>query len=129
VRPVALRDATERAIVARIAQDPEAERGIALVEHLVALVRQRCVTHGAQPVASFDAVDEWIDDARQCGILPLQTFAAGLAQDESALHAALTTTWSNAQSEGQITRLKLVKRQMYGRAKLDLLRQRVLLAA
>ncbi len=75
-------------------------------------------------------MDKWIADARRCEVLPLQkTFAASLAQNESALHAALTTTWSNAQSEGQITRLKLVKRQMNGRANLDLLRRQVLLAA
>jgi transposase len=53
------------------------------------------------------------------------TFAAGLGQDP-AVRAALTTDWSNAQAEGQITRLKLLKRQMYGRAGFDLLRRRVL---
>jgi transposase len=54
---------------------------------------------------------------------------AGLEQDGAAVRAALTTPWSNGQAEGQITRLKLVKRQMYGRARFDLLRRRVLLAA
>ena len=47
----------------------------------------------------------------------------------AVLHAALTTPWSSGQAEGQITRLKLIKRQMYGRASFDLLRRRVLLAA
>jgi transposase len=46
-----------------------------------------------------------------------------------AVRAALTTPWSNGQTEGQITKLKLLKRQMYGRANFDLLRRRVLLAA
>jgi transposase len=51
---------------------------------------------------------------------------AGLRRDLSAVRAALTSEWSNGQTEGQVNRLKLIKRQMYGRAKLDLLRQRVL---
>ena len=51
-------------------------------------------------------------------------------KEDAALHrATLTTPWSNGQAEGQITRLKLLKRQMYGRAGFDLLRRRVLLAA
>jgi len=58
-----------------------------------------------------------------------ETFAAGLEQDGAAVRAALTTPWSNGQAEGQVTRLKLLKRQMYGRAGLDLLRYRTLLAA
>ena len=47
----------------------------------------------------------------------------------AAVLAALTQPWSNGQTEGQITRLKLVKRQMYGRAKLDLLRARLIVPA
>lgn len=58
----------------------------------------------------------------------VESFAEGLKQDEDAVRAALTTPWSNAQSEGQITKLKLIKRQMYGRANFDLLRRRVLLS-
>jgi hypothetical protein len=50
----------------------------------------------------------------------------GLTADEGAVAAALVKPWSNGQTEGQITKLKLVKRQMYGRAKLDLLRVRLL---
>jgi transposase len=57
------------------------------------------------------------------------TFAAGLVEDGDAVRAALTTPWSNAQTEGHVTKLKLLKRQMYGRANFDLLRRRVLLAA
>jgi transposase len=59
----------------------------------------------------------------------VETFAAGLEQDGAAVRAALMTPWSNGQTEGRITRLKLPKRQMYGRAGLDLLRRRMLLAA
>jgi transposase len=115
--------------VLRIVQDAEAARGVALVARFVAIVRRRCVTHGARPIARCPAIDRWLDDARRSEISSIQTFAASLLQDVAALRAALTTSWSNAQAEGQITRLKLVKRQMYGRANFDLLRRRVLLAA
>ena len=56
----------------------------------------------------------------------LAIFADGLLQDCEAVKAALTLEWSNGQVEGQINRLKMIKRQMYGRAGFDLLRQRVL---
>ena len=59
----------------------------------------------------------------------LRSFANGLRQDEAAVRAALELPWSSGQTEGQITRLKLIKRQMFGRAKHDLLRARVLQAA
>jgi transposase len=49
-----------------------------------------------------------------------------VANDEAAVRAAITLPWSNGQTEGQITRLKLVKRQMYGRGKLDLLQARLI---
>lgn len=71
-------------------------------------------------------LDPWITDATP-GLLG--SFAKGIVQDRAAVHAALTQPWSNGQTEGQNTKLKLVKRQMYGRANLDLLRARLLGAA
>ncbi len=56
-------------------------------------------------------------------------FVTGLRQDEEAVRAAIAEPWSNGHVEGQVNRLKLIKRSMYGRAKFDLLRQRVLHAA
>ncbi|MFQ5502669.1 MAG: transposase [Phycisphaerae bacterium] len=56
----------------------------------------------------------------------LKVFARGLKSDYRAVEAALTLPWSNGPVEGHINRLKLIKRQMYGRASFDLLRQRVL---
>lgn len=56
----------------------------------------------------------------------LRIFAKGLRSDYAAVKAALSSDWSNGQVEGQVNRLKLIKRQMNGRAKCDLLRQRVL---
>jgi transposase len=56
----------------------------------------------------------------------MQNFAPGIGEDKAAITAAITLEWSNGQVEGQVNRLKLRKRQLYGRAKFDLLRQYVL---
>ncbi len=66
---------------------------------------------------------------RACGVPTIETFAAGLETDSAAVRAALTHPWSSGQAKGQVNRLKLLKRQSYGRAGFDLLRQRVLLTA
>lgn len=73
-----------------------------------------------------DRLDDWLVRCQQSRFGAFVRFANSLAQDYTAVGAALTTDWSNGQTEGQINRLKLLKRQMYGRAKLDLLRQRVM---
>jgi transposase len=73
-----------------------------------------------------DELDRWLADAAES---EMRSFAAGLRQDEAAVRAAHEMPWSNGQTEGQITRLKLIKRQMFGRAKHDLLRARILQAA
>jgi transcriptional regulator with XRE-family HTH domain len=56
----------------------------------------------------------------------IASFASGVVRDEVAVRAAITSSWSNGQTEGQITRLKLVRRQMYGRGKIDLLQARLI---
>lgn len=68
-------------------------------------------------------LEPWISDAAPS---LLGSFVRGIVQDRAGVLAALTQPWSNGQTEGQNTKLKLVKRQMYGRAKLDLLRARLL---
>jgi transposase len=68
------------------------------------------------------ALTPWIADSETS---LLASFCKGIRADLAAVKAALTEQWSNGQTEGQITRLKLVKRQMYGRARLDLLRARL----
>lgn len=87
-----------------------------LVQTFCRLIRER-------DVACFDV---WLGAARSSSFRELRGFAVHLQQDDAAVRAALSLPWSNGQTEGQITRLKLLKRQMYGRAKLDLLRIRVL---
>jgi transposase len=62
-------------------------------------------------------------------IVELRGFVTKLGQDLAAVRAGLKLPWSQGQTEGQITKLKLIRRQMYGRGKFDLLRKRVLRAA
>jgi transposase len=59
-------------------------------------------------------------------LIDLRPFATALQRDHDAVLAAITLPWSNRPVEGHVNRLKLIKRQMYGRANLDLLRIRVL---
>jgi transposase len=86
------------------------------VQRFFALLRQR-------QAAGLAA---WLQEADTSGIAELATFAQGVRRDLPAIRAAFASPWSQGQTEGQITRLKLLKRQMYGRANFDLLRQRVL---
>jgi hypothetical protein len=123
--------ATDGAVLARIVHDPDAATLHGLVQRFVALVREAgtkgngSFAHGIQRLAAFEA---WIVEAKASDIRAAQTFASGLVVDAAAVRAALAMPWSNAQSEGQITKLKLIKRLIYGRAGFDLLRRRVLLA-
>ena len=73
-----------------------------------------------------DGMLHWIRTTTQSGIGPLVRFAYGLRKDFKAVISAVETSWSNGQTEGQINRLKAIKRQMYGRAGFHLLRARVL---
>jgi transposase len=85
----------------------------ALVERFQAMVRKKFVAD----------IDPWIAAA---SVSPIASFASGISRDKVAVCAAITEPWSNGQTEGQITKLKLMKRQMYGRAKIDLLQARLI---
>ncbi len=74
----------------------------------------------------IDSLQNWLADAYRTGLPEINRFCDGLLRDEAAITAAVVLPWSNGQVEGQIHRLKLVKRQMYGRANFNLLRTRVL---
>lgn len=79
--------------------------------------------HAIIRTKAADDLDPWIADASASLIT---SFATGIAKDKAAVRAAIFEPWSNGQTEGQITKLKLVKRQMYGRAKIDLLQARLI---
>ena len=72
---------------------------------------------------SLAVLEPWLERAQSS---LLASFANGVLKDKAAVAAAITSPWSNGQTEGHITKLKLVKRQMYGRGKLDLLQARVI---
>ena len=96
---------------------PPLETAAALSQEFAEMVKER----------KASALEDWIARARVSeGLADLSRFAEGLESDLAAVKAALSLPWSNGQVEGQVNRLKLIKRQMFGRAKFDLLRQRVL---
>jgi transposase len=76
-----------------------------------------------------DGLREWLVNAQRSRVAEFRSFANGITSDLQAVRAALEYEWSNGQVEGQVHRLRLVKRQMYGRGNLDLLRARMLHAA
>ncbi len=69
---------------------------------------------------------QWIESAKRSEFSQMVRFAYGLQKDISAVAAAVDTPWSTGQVQGQINRLKMIKRQMFGRADFELLRARVL---
>ncbi len=120
---------SDAAAVRRAEQDKEAAQVASFARRFTALVRGCGVGQPAPPVAPTAGLDAWLAETRACGIAAVETFAAGLEQDGAAVRAALTEPWSSGQAEGQVNRLKLLKRRSYGRAGFDLLRRRVLIAA
>lgn len=87
------------------------------------------LAHGFQDMVRQRRVDqlpEWFRQVELSGIPSLRGFSTSMKKDLAAVTAALSLPWSNGQVEGQVNRLKQIKRQMYGRGKLDLLKHRVL---
>ena len=98
------------------AQSAELSEAIDLAQDFAALVRQR------QPAQ----LDPWLKRATSSTLDALRRFATGLSEDYAAVKAGVTLPWSTSPVEGHINRLKMRKRQMVGRANIDLLRLRVL---
>ena len=98
---------------------PELDEAVTLAEAFIGLVRDRAP----------DRLDSWLNQALRSTLRPLRSFAKHLSADYDAVRAAVTLGWSNGPVEGQINSLKMLKRTMYGRAGLDLLGRRFLLAA
>jgi transposase len=93
-------------------------------------VTQRLVQQSQRLIRERDAAafHGWREEALGSGLPELRSFITGLDRDREAMETALTFPWSNGPMEGQVNRLKVIKRQMYGRASFDLLRARVLAA-
>jgi hypothetical protein len=119
MRPVAELEAEEQALVERVlVASPAVQTAYTLGLEFLRMVRQR----------DGESLDAWLQQAHASAIPEVQRFAVGLERDGAAVRAALTLPHNNGQVEGQVNRLKLIKRLAYGRAKFDLLRQRVLTA-
>jgi transposase len=90
----------------------------------VYLVSQEFVTLLKERQA--EALDSWLTQAKACHVTELTSFVNGIRRDYAAVRAACSSQWSNGITEGHVNRLKFLKRQMFGRAHLDLLRVKVL---
>ncbi len=111
------RSAEQRAYLRQLrATDPAMAAVIELAEDFLIMLRRR----------EGERLPIWLDAAETSGIDELARFARKLRIDLAAVQAGLTLRQSNGQTEGHVNRLKLIKRQGYGRAKVDLLRKRVL---
>lgn len=95
---------------------PRAEKAYHLVETFLHMVRER----------TGEQLDTWLEEVKASHLEAFEPFVTGIQQDKDAVLAGLTLPWSTGPVEGHVNRLKLIKRSMYGRAKFDLLRLRVL---
>jgi transposase len=98
------------------AQNREVTFAYGLVMDFAAIVRQR----------EAGALASWVELAQASGVAEMASFARGVLRDFAAVLSGVEQPWSTGPVEGQVNRLKFLKRAMYGRAKLDLLRLRVL---
>jgi len=116
LRPEKLKDDEQKIVELLHRLSPDVARAQELAGDFVKMIKERQVA----------GLRGWIIAALKSKMPELVSFARGLTDDLKAVKAALTSEWSQGQTEGQVNRLKLLKRQMYGRAKHDLLRARVL---
>lgn len=111
------RDDEDEQLLAEISSDsPKLTTSIHLARELAAIIRRQ----------DADELDPWLEKAQKSGYRSWRNFATNIRQDYDAVHSAILLPWSNGPTEGHINRLKCWKRQMYGRAKDDLLRKRIL---
>ncbi len=118
-RPERLNEEDEQALEQVLAADETLAKGHELTQQFRDIVSRREVAK----------VGDWVTEAKASRLGPFATLAKGLEADGEAVRASLQYDWSNGRTEGQVTRVKLIKRQGYDRAKLDLLKQRVVLTA
>ncbi len=114
--PQKLTDTQQMDLEAILAEHPLFRQWCELARQFMSLLRNR----------DLSAFHNWLNDVAKHGSGPMKRFASGLRSDYAEVSAALTYEWSNGPTEGHINKLKLIKRQMFGRAKLDLLRKRVM---
>ncbi|WP_420715470.1 transposase [Cupriavidus sp. D39] len=106
----------ERFVKALCKIEPVVGEVRSLAREFLGLMHRRSVRH----------FDRWLKRLSCCDAVEMRRFAQSLRADLPAVRAAFRLQWSNGQTEGHVNRLKLLKRQMYGRANIELLRLRVL---
>jgi len=112
-------DEKEQALLKQLYErSPELVCARQLAQHFLRLVRER---RGRE-------LDKWVADVQKTGPPELRGFSRNLRRDWDAVHAGLTERWSYGSVEGNVNKLKVTKRQMFGRARFNLLRKRLLLA-
>jgi transposase len=109
-------DEDDKKMLAHIRSDAVIDSFYALAQDFRNLLKDRSVA----------AFDTWLDTADHSPLKTVRNFSKSLRDEYSFIRAALEHEWSNGQTEGQVNRLKFIKRQMYGRASFELLRQKVL---
>src|SRR5688572_807644 len=117
-------DASLRSPVAPLQRQSRSHRRF-VGPHPSGYADQRCQT---TLCSLLQPSNRWLEQAAKSGLASLVSVATGMRADKAAVRAGLTLEWSNGRTEGSVNRLKSVKRQMYGRGKLDLLRSRLLAA-
>lgn len=115
-RPEKLTDSEHAALERMFQVDAKVRDAHTLAQRFARMIRER----------DLECLRPWLDDAAASGIDALGSFAKSIRKDIVAVIHALTMPWSQGRVEGHVNRLKLIKRQMYGRANFDLLRKRVL---
>lgn len=95
---------------------PELDRAVRLALDFASIVRER----------QHENLDQWLERAEQSELASFRNFATSLRRDYAAVQAGVREEWNNGATEGHVNRLKMLKRQLYGRASFSLLRQRVL---
>jgi transposase len=115
-RPEKIRVEEQEMLVKLRQIDPEVDRAYDLVQQFALMLRTR----------TGERLDAWLTHVQSSELPELQSFAAGIEKDKDAVRAGLTWWISNGMVEGHVNKLKLIKRQGYGKAGFPLLRQRVL---
>jgi len=108
----------------KVQQQQVAQMNLNAELRVVYLLSQEFVTRLKEGRA--EALDSWLKQAKACRVTELGSFVNGIRRDYAAVRAACSLPWSNGITEGHVNRLKFLKRQMFGRAHLDLLRVKVL---
>jgi Transposase len=115
-RPEKVTQEQQQALILMRQVHPEIEQVMEIVKSFLQMLR----------TLQGQLLEVWMERVQQSNIREMQNFVEKLRKDQDAVQAGLTLVWSNGVVEGHVNRLKCLKRTRYGRAKFDLLRQRVL---